>query len=577
MMATTLEDTVEATVDLLQVVLWVGLGALAGLVASYVVTGLMRGLNRRHEVAGTIVRRGRRPFQLALVVAGMLVAFALATQVPDGIRVPGWRDPALHALLIGLILAVTWFLAQMVRVIEDAALARVNRDGVTERGRRVQTQAQVLRRVGVAIVVVVGASAALLTFPGARAAGASLLASAGIISVVAGLAAQTTLGNVFAGVQLAFTDAIRVDDIVIAEGEFGYIEEITLTYVVVRLWDDRRLIMPSTYFTTTPFENWTRQAPALLGTVVLDADWRLPVPAMRMELERLLRHTDLWDGRVGILQVESATGGGLQVRALVSGKDAGTLTDLKYYLREHLVDWLQTVAPYALPRARYEPQEVVELTDRRTDPMYRELREEVTELAELDGAGESPEDTLAAPPLPEDPEERREREAAARRARRRAAREDRRRFRSGEDLRARAADRRPPSTDATVVLDAVPGARVDTAHEDRGGAPTPGVRRTLVGRLDGDDRPDVDAGSEATVSAGHEASLFSGSKEAEERAQAFSGPGEEAFAEREQSAERKRSETPARDAAERGRPDIRGKDARPDDAGADGGGAGDGD
>ncbi|MHB1063068.1 MAG: mechanosensitive ion channel family protein, partial [Georgenia sp.] len=437
MTTTTLEATVDVTFDILQVALWVGLGALAGLVASYVVTALVRGLNRRHPDAGMIVRRGRRPFQLSLVVTGGMVAFTLATQVPTGIRAPGWRDPTLHALLIVLIVALTWFLTAMVRVVEDTALARVNRDVVTTRSRRVQTQAQVLRRVGVAIVWTVGIAAALLTFPGARAAGASLLASAGIISVVAGLAAQTTLSNVFAGIQLAFTDAIRVDDVVIVQGEFGYIEEITLTYVVVRLWDDRRMIMPSTYFTTTPFENWTRQAPALLGTFEIDADWRVPIPAMRAELARLLKLTDLWDGRTGLLQVYDAVGGFIRLRVLVSGKDAGTLTDLKYFLREHLVDWLQTVAPYALPRTRYEQQEVVELADRRTDPMYQELREEITELAELDGDGAQPEDTLVAPPLPEDPDARREREAAARRARRRAARGDRRRFRAGEEPRPR--------------------------------------------------------------------------------------------------------------------------------------------
>src|SRR3712207_6783548 len=193
-----------------------------------------------------------------------------------------------------------------------------------------------------------------MTFPGARAAGTSLFASAGVVSVIAGLAAQSTLANVFAGLQLAFTDAIRVDDVVVVEGEWGRIEEITMTYVVVHLWDDRRLIMPSTYFTTTPFQNWTRRAADLLGTVELDLDWSVPVDEMRQELTRLLESTDLWDHRVGVLQVTEATGGYVRVRALASAVDAPTLFDLRCHVREELVDWLQRTHPGALPRARVE-------------------------------------------------------------------------------------------------------------------------------------------------------------------------------------------------------------------------------
>ena len=195
-------------------------------------------------------------------------------------------------------------------MLEDAALQRYRIDVADNRhARRVRTQVQVLRRITVAILVLCAIAAILLTFPSARALGASLLASAGLISIVAGLAAQSSLANVFAGLQLAFTDAIRVDDVVVVADEWGRIEEITLTYVVVHVWDDRRLILPSTYFTTTPFENWTRRAADLLGTVELDVDWEVPVEAMRAELTRLLQDTDLWDRRVGILQVTDAVGG----------------------------------------------------------------------------------------------------------------------------------------------------------------------------------------------------------------------------------------------------------------------------
>ena len=207
--------------------------------------------------------------------------------------------------------------------------------------RRMRTQVLILRRLTVSVVVVVALGAALLSFPGVRAVGASLLASAGLISVVAALAAQSTLANVFAGVQLAFSDAIRLDDVVIAEEEWGWIEEITLSYVVVRLWDDRRMVLPSTYFTSTPFQNWTRRSSELLGAVELDVDWGVDVGAMRTELARVVGSTELWDGRTQVLQVTDAVGGVVRVRALVTAVDAGTLFDLRCHVREQLVSWVQ--------------------------------------------------------------------------------------------------------------------------------------------------------------------------------------------------------------------------------------------
>ena len=171
---------------------------------------------------------------------------------------------------------------------------------------------------------------------------------------MAGLAVQSALVNVFAGVQLAFTDAIRVDDVVVVQKEWGRIEEITLTYVVVHIWDDRRLILPSTYFTTTPFENWTRRRSEVMGTVEFDLDWRAPVEAMRTELKSLLAGTELWDERVGILQVTDATSGFVRVRILVSAADSAALFDLRCLIREELVGFLQQHHPQALPHLRWE-------------------------------------------------------------------------------------------------------------------------------------------------------------------------------------------------------------------------------
>ncbi|PFG40243.1 small-conductance mechanosensitive channel [Georgenia soli] len=565
----TVGETVEQTVEFLTIVLWVGGGIVAGLLAAIMVASVTRVVARGRPIAGFIRQRCRRPLQLMLATVGAWIGLVVAYPVVQGqeAAAPLWRRVAEHGLLIVEIAAVTWFVAGLVRVAEDMVLAKVGEGAVSTRARRVQTQSQVMRRVGVAVVAVLGVSAILLTFPGARAAGASILASAGVISVVAGLAAQTTLGNVFAGLQLAFTDAIRVDDIVIVEGEFGYIEEITMTYVVVRLWDDRRMIMPSTHFTENPFENWTRHAPALLGGVELDLDWRVPVPAMRAELDRLLAATDLWDGRVGILQVQDATNGVIRIRALVSGKDATSLTDLKYYLREALVDWVQTNAPYALPRSRYE-HDVVELMDNAAEldrgqlaSDVAELASDAAELAALDGAGHLPQDdTLLAPPLPEDTDIRKARAVAARRARRRADREDRRRARE-HGGRLPSGHRPRPSGDSTEVMDLGELEAARQASEGRvagpDGAEEPEIpvsrplRRTPVrertGRASAEQARERTAVLGATTTTGHESSLFTGSPEAEERAQAFSGPGEHVYEEREQTAERRAADERASD------------------------------
>ncbi|QCB95215.1 mechanosensitive ion channel [Cellulomonas shaoxiangyii] len=328
----------------------VAAGAVVGYLLATLVGLLVRRVAPRSAIAAELSRRARRPLRVALLVVSVWVALRLSTDRSDA-----WRPGVEHALLIALIVALTWLIGSLAFVFEDVALQRYRVDVKDNRhARRVRTQVQVLRRLTVAILVVIGVAAVLLTFPGARTVGASLFASAGLISIVAGLAAQSSLANVFAGMQLAFTDAIRVDDVVVVADEWGRIEEITLTYVVVHVWDDRRLILPSTYFTTTPFENWTRRAAELLGTVELDVDWAVPVEAMRAELTRLLSVTDLWDGRVGILQVTDAVGGVVRLRALASAVDAPTLFDLRCYVREGLVAWLQREAPQGLPRTRWE-------------------------------------------------------------------------------------------------------------------------------------------------------------------------------------------------------------------------------
>jgi small-conductance mechanosensitive channel len=321
----------------------------AGLILSWLVRKIVLRLNRGKPELRETSRVARMPLRLSMCL--IAVRIALATTGED---LP-WRHALDHLLLIALIASLAWLAVAVLLIVEAMVLTRYRVDVAdNRRARRLRTQVILARRIGVALVVVVALGSMMLTFPAIQALGAGLLASAGLISIVAGLAAQTSLVNVFAGIQLAFTDAIRVDDVVVVQKEWGRIEEITLTYVVVHIWDDRRLILPSTYFTTTPFENWTRRQSEVMGTVEFDLDWRAPVEAMRAELKKVLADTPLWDKRVGILQITDATAGFVRVRILVSAADSASLFDLRCLIREELVLFLQQDHPTALPHVRLE-------------------------------------------------------------------------------------------------------------------------------------------------------------------------------------------------------------------------------
>src|SRR5690606_34355963 len=239
-------------------------------------------------------------------------------------------------------------------VLEDQALHRFKGDANSHEGRRVRTQVVLLRRVTTAFIAVLAVGLALFTFEPVRGFGASVLASAGVVGVIVGLAAQSTLGNLFAGMLLAFGDRLRIGDVVVVEGEWGTIEEMTLGYVVVHIWDQRRLILPSSYFTTNPFVNWTRRDTQILGTVEMDVDWSVPVKEMRAELEEFVRAHPLWDGRVVSLQVTGATGSLVRLRPLVSAADGSAAWNLRCDVRGHLIEWGRRNYPRALPRMRTE-------------------------------------------------------------------------------------------------------------------------------------------------------------------------------------------------------------------------------
>jgi small-conductance mechanosensitive channel len=324
----------------------VGLGVIAALLTSLVVGLAFRTVARRRGWPAHSVQRLRRPFRVLLVLLAAWAGF-------DASLLKLQRHAWDEVFAVASIVTGAWFAATAVSFLVDVGLTRYRTDVADNRAaRRVRTQILVIRRVAVAVIVVVALAAVLLTFPSARAAGASLLASAGVLSIIAGVAAQSTLGNVIAGIQLAFSGAIRVDDVVVADAQWGRIEEITLTYVVVHVWDDRRLVLPSTYFTTTPFENWTRTSSQLMQSVEFDLDWRVDPQAMREELHEILGRTNLWDGRTAVLQVTDAINAVVHVRILLTAVDAPTLFDLRCFVREEMIRWLQRAAPEALPRTR---------------------------------------------------------------------------------------------------------------------------------------------------------------------------------------------------------------------------------
>jgi small-conductance mechanosensitive channel len=335
-----LEDSLDVGIALA-----IGLGSAA--VVALVVHLAMRVASRRSAWARSLVAASRRPFWTLVLLVGLWAGASASLGEYD------WWRAASHLFTIAVIGVVAWLLLTLITFVTDVALGYHRIDVPDNKAaRRLHTQTLILSRLGTALVIVIAIGAALFTFDSVRAIGASILASAGIISIVAGLAAQSALSNMFAGIQLVFSNALRVDDVIVAEGEWGKVGEITLSYVVLDLWDDRRLVLPCTYFTTTPYQNWTRQGSELLGSVEFDLDWRVSPQRMREHLDAVLAEAPLYDGRASVLQVTEATGGYVRVRILVTAKDAPTLFDLRCFVRESMVLWVQNEMPAAAPAQR---------------------------------------------------------------------------------------------------------------------------------------------------------------------------------------------------------------------------------
>ncbi|WP_147680959.1 mechanosensitive ion channel family protein [Actinomyces ruminicola] len=486
--AETAEAVVEATADLLSLAWRVGLGVLIGIALVFVLVVVLRAMGRRRVVYAEVIRFTRTPMYATAALVGAFLGGQIAF---FDLSQPDWVQFVLHALLIGIILSSTWVVVGIAKAVESSIVIGVRARGDVGRTKRITTQAQVLRRVAEVIIVICGLVGVAMTFPSARVAMASLLASAGLVSVVAGLAAQSTLGNLFAGIQLATTDAIRVDDVVVVNDEQGFIEEITLTYVVVRVWDGRRLIFPSTYFTQNPFANWSRRGSQLTGTFTIDLDWRVPVAALRAEVDRILSGSAVWDGRVASVDVTDTSDATVTVRVAVSGANNADVFTLQCQLREELVAWLQREAPYALPRTRVEVDHVDVAHDPTPEKVARLAEELVTlQKPNADGVEAVGEATAVQRPIADDPiEAARLRAVAKGRAKLRRSRRDKVRRRrilardaardgavaDGSDTPARPAADTAEATgvistqEQQAYLDANPPATDKSGAPDRGG------------------------------------------------------------------------------------------------------------
>ncbi len=271
-------------------------------------------------------------------------------------------------LSIVLIISFTWMVIKMLRLIKLGVLGNFDiKKEDNLKSRRVYTQYNILENILIFVVIIVAIGFSLMLFDDVKKLGISLFASAGISTIIIGFAAQKFIGTVLAGIQIAITQPIAIDDVVIVENEWGWIEEINLTYVVVRIWDKRRLIVPTTYFIETPFQNWTRNTADILGTVFIYTDYTMDVKALREELTRLLESTDLWDKEVNVLQVTNATEQTMEVRALMSAKNSPTAWDLRVFIREGLITFIQENYPDALPKTRIDIPEAIE-----ADPLSKE-------------------------------------------------------------------------------------------------------------------------------------------------------------------------------------------------------------
>lgn len=299
--------------------------------------------------------RYARALTSSAILLAIAIGLALTTRFVT--LTPGVLDTVELAARILLVLAIGLAIFRVGLAILDARMAGIDisvKDNLVARRRT--TRLNMVRRLWMICVGVMVVAAALTAIPWARQIGISMFASAGIIGLAVGIAAQPVLANLIAGLQIAFTQPIRIDDVVIVEGEWGQVEEIGLFHVVIRIWDLRRLVVPLGVFIEQPFQNWTRESASIIGAVTWNLDYRAPVEAMRAKLDEIVKPSQLWDGEVCGLQVTEAEASTIQVRAIVSTRNAGDAWDLRCLIREAMITWLNETHPEALPRIRAEAE-----------------------------------------------------------------------------------------------------------------------------------------------------------------------------------------------------------------------------
>jgi small-conductance mechanosensitive channel len=365
-------------------------GAIAiSLIVRFVVFWALRRFTRKRGklVIHSLVTHGAKPTHWIFPLIACLI-------VAPGLPLHHTAKNVLeHVVGIGLIAACAWMVILFVEVISDVVSGRYRIDVADNlMARRIQTQFQMLHRVVVILVIFMATAIALMTFHSIQRFGDSLLASAGVASLVLGLAMKGTLENLIAGIQIAFTQPFRIEDAVVIAGEWGWIEEIGTMFVVVRIWDLRRLVIPLSWFLQNPFQNWTRTSADLLGHCFIYVDYTVPVEPLRQELKRILESTKLWAGKVCVLQVSDFMQNVMQLRALMDARNSGDAWDLRCYVREHLIEFIRKNYPGGLPRYRGE-----------LDMNSEENRQPQPETPELpSGSGRGKEGQEAAP-LPGDP------------------------------------------------------------------------------------------------------------------------------------------------------------------------------
>lgn len=337
--------------DVLRPIIFVAVSVIIGIVISLVMQKVIERLSVKTDniLDDLLVKHCRGPARLIFPV---LVFYFFQPLLKAPVEVSNFLA---RLFSIVLILAMAWLVTKLTLVLEDYLLHQYRMDDKDNlKARKINTQVRVLRKVVILVAGVLALGLILMSFSRVRQLGTSILASAGVLGIILGFAAQRSIATLIAGLQIAITQPIRLDDVVIVENEWGRIEEITLTYVVIRIWDLRRLIVPITYFLEKPFQNWTRVSADLLGSVFLYVDYSVPVDAIRKELKQILASSSLWDKKVCVLQVTDTTDKSMEIRALLSAADSSAAWELRCLVREKLIDFIRRAYPDSLPKLRTE-------------------------------------------------------------------------------------------------------------------------------------------------------------------------------------------------------------------------------